>query len=1577
MINNYNLEAGNMKRILIFILSVTMLIPVTPVVAEVKEKVFHVSPSGSDVNDGSEQRPLATLEGVRLLVRRQEKNVPIRVVFHEGEYRFSKGVNFDEMDSGTEDARITYEAAEGEKVIFKGSVKLDTTQFQPVKDQSVLERIPKEARDKVGQLDLKKQGITSLPEFIPNTSSEALGGENIAFYLDGKEQPIAQWPNGNGNYTSWVKVIDKGTATFTTSYGNGAIIQYAEQNPSRWTTAKDFYIGGYPGKDYRYERILGKSVDPENKTVTMAYGSNYGFVNDEAKRWKAFNLLEELDTPGEWYVDRDTLMLYYYPAYSMTNAKFEMALLRENFITMTGVSHITIRGIDFTQTCATAIELKNKCDDIIVENCNFSYIGQKAVFAHGSTRGTLENSNRNIIDGVKNCHIRDNDFYYIGSSAVELTGGNRDTLERGENHITNNYIYQPATITKNSPAISIYGVGNFVEHNVVHYATFHALNFNGNDHTIRYNEFFNVGREQFDAGVIYAGRSLVNHGTEVAYNLVHDYIRTDEKIGYDVLGIFLDDCYSGTIIHHNVFLRGAAGIQVGGGVDNNVYSNILLEIKDNNFNTDNRGEAWESVKDYGFEPVLKNVVNNPAYLSRYPTMKYFANNLEFPWPPYRNRIVGNLTMKPTNFNARMQELGTIENNVVVSELSDFVNPEALDYRVKSNSETAKQLPDILTEEFDIDKIGLQINQNRKELIKPDSQNSSFRKLYPQNGATGIDVRNLTLSWEDAKHADKYKVTIATDPEMKNVVYTKEVHYNFVNVEGLETGLKTYYWTVEAINISRQMKSTWKSSGVPFAFTTALYDVLYKEELGKLIEECEMILNGIVEGDNVGEYKEGTRKAFEESLNYAKELYEKRKGEIKQEQLDAAVLELDRSKSAALGNVNVGYKNIDYMLESPDDWAVLEKPVTIKDGELTLAAAELTDNQACYNVEPEKYEILAFKAKVDFPATGSAWAAFSMRQQEDHKKIYHSSGYCIVVKPNMMELQRYPGGVLVTANNDTLKDGEWHDYEFGVLDKANGVQVIFKVDGKKVFDFIDVDAPVRNNGKFGIFAPKNHSVMLKGADAVPEGPVYLDGRHQAESKPEELNISELFVEKGSWTATGGNISWTDSGLSFISDEKSNILSYAENIAGNKILNFDASFNPGEQYQGIGLRIADEKELPWRTDGYLVVVKRDALELQRFKNGKNEMLSIVDNEYIPEGQKVNIRFGAYEADTDIRIVFYVDGKRVFDCLDYNPVWDEGKFALYDMSQKGLNLYPESNVPVEYGKPVIVERTGTVYYAGQSGIYSGKGSWEKEKAGYDGIDLYVSSSPDASGRWSFSVQPGIYKVYYWNPVLVDGDKNATFILYISGETDTRYMKVDFSRGNANWKDMGVYYASDGTMDLTITGSGEGKIAAGAVRIVKTNADEQKISHLFEKAPGAVVLKVDSQKAFIHRETYEIPDVSPTVVNNTTLVPLRFISEAFGGKVQWDSERSAAIVTIGSYEISFTDNGKHYTLNGQVKDIEQGAEIINGRMMIPLRVVSEAIGKEVFWDDRGLIIIAEKIELNIQNDSDIIESALKALTN
>lgn len=126
--------------------------------------------------------------------------------------------------------------------------------------------------------------------------------------------------------------------------------------------------------------------------------------------------------------------------------------------------------------------------------------------------------------------------------------------------------------------------------------------------------------------------------------------------------------------------------------------------------------------------------------------------------------------------------------------------------------------------------------------------------------------------------------------------------------------------------------------------------------------------------------------------------------------------------------------------------------------------------------------------------------------------------------------------------------------------------------------------------------------------------------------------------------------------------------------------------------------------------------------------------------------------------------------------------------------------------------------------------------------------------------------------------------------------------------------------------------------------------------------------------KQSYEQP---PVELNGSTLVPMRGIFEALGATIDWDSKTQSVLATKGEISVVIVINSDYAIVNGKSVKLAARAQLLNETTMVPLRFVSEALGAEVVWNGttRSITITNQEIEkiLSIeeivnQNDEKIV---------
>jgi hypothetical protein len=462
---------------------------------------------------------------------------------------------------------------------------------------------------------------------------------------------------------------------------------YEGDRPRRWRDISDLWVHGYWAYDWAnsYEKIALLNVEQHLVKTGPPYGI-YGFRKNQ--RFYFVNVLEELDQPGEWFLDRKSGVLYFWPPKDATDRSAHEVLLsqlEQPLVRLTGVSNVTFQGITFEATRGNAIEIRGGESNRIA-GCRICNTGNNAVVIDGG-----------LGNGVISCDIFD-----TGDGGVQLTGGDRQTLKPGGHFVENCHFQRQGRWSKcYVPAIGMTGVGLRASHNLIEDHPHCAILFWGNDHLIEFNEIHHIALETGDVGAIYTGRDYTFRGNRVQCNFIHH----TGGVGMGSMGVYMDDCVSGTEVCSNVFYKVHWAMFIGGGRDHRVENNVFVDC-DPAVRADGRGldksPVWHDMVDDTMRKRLKEVPQ-ALYREHYPEMKsldrYYGppegpelTGKEFQGvPPENNVITQNICIGKwleAGWHAAPEMLQLSDNLTnAVSSLSRTPNDQsrATDFEVKSDS----------------------------------------------------------------------------------------------------------------------------------------------------------------------------------------------------------------------------------------------------------------------------------------------------------------------------------------------------------------------------------------------------------------------------------------------------------------------------------------------------------------------------------------------------------------------------------------------------------------------------------------------------------------------------------------------------------------------------------------------------------------------------------------------------------------------------------------------------------------------------------------------------------------------------
>ncbi len=544
---------------------------------------LYVAPNGSDENNGSIHRPFLTIgRAVAFIGAIANKIDEATIYLRQGTYYLERPLELNQETLGYRDLKLTLASMDGEEATISGAAQVQLD-WEPYDGNIYVANVGAGRKIDAVYVNDQRRIMSRYPNYEENKTLNGYAADAIS------KERVARWKNPNGGYI------------------------------------RALHFGEWGGNSYV---ITGKTPDHELQYEWVG-DNNRGSDMHEFKRMVE-NIFEELDVPGEWFYDKDTGRLYYYPldVRELSEASYSI-VTTEELIRVTGESwerpfrNLQIKEISFVRTHRTlftgtyerplrgdwgmvrvgAIFLEN-AENISVCNSKFVDMGGNAI----------------TISGYNKDHLVDfNDFTHIGATGVLVFGkmsAVRDpSTYDGDNHkteihdfipgpqsedyprkitISNNYFYDIGTNEKQAAAVCM-SISEFVtvSKNTVHHASRAGINIHDGTfggHIIEGNDLFDCVTETADHGPINAwGRdrfwSVPQHdargyfGKEKrAFALLDarntSIIRNNRVHATYAFGIDIDDGASNYEICNNLCI--GVGIKLREGFDRRVHNNMLI-----------------------------------------------------------------------------------------------------------------------------------------------------------------------------------------------------------------------------------------------------------------------------------------------------------------------------------------------------------------------------------------------------------------------------------------------------------------------------------------------------------------------------------------------------------------------------------------------------------------------------------------------------------------------------------------------------------------------------------------------------------------------------------------------------------------------------------------------------------------------------------------------------------------------------------------------------------------------------------------------------------------------------------------
>ena len=513
---------------------------------------FHVAPDGRDTNPGTAAAPFATLTRARDAVRKKVAaglTKDILVLIRGGTYSQTETVTFGREDSGTEDFSITYAAAPGEKVVLSGGRRIAGW------------------KNGAGEIWTAE---------IPEAEAGRLYFRQL--FVNGRRAVRARTPNVEGR-SRWWSIKSCNYSKNKPAPPDVPVVLSVSGKVADYGNVEDVEFVHICNNDMGRKRLA--AVSAADQTLTLSTPNKWnsrvfrfdwylsiptaGGGGQTANLCYLENALEFLDQPGEWYLDRRTGVLSYWPRAGEDMAKAEVVapVLQNTLLAFAGtpgrpVQNVHVRGVrceyvDWSPPawgymglfcCNIAIHREpnpgHRFIDAAVEysharSCSFRDGG----VAHVGAMGVC------LRDGTSQITIEGNEIGDLGGGGIGLGGCNvaagylyaapppgQDDY-RGY-RIANNYIHHCGTDYYGAVGIAQFVVQDcVVAHNLIHDTAYFGMGIAGSqdpkvpfvrNNIVERNHIYNAMKVTVDGAGMYVAMGHYDRGTIIRGNLIHDII---------------------------------------------------------------------------------------------------------------------------------------------------------------------------------------------------------------------------------------------------------------------------------------------------------------------------------------------------------------------------------------------------------------------------------------------------------------------------------------------------------------------------------------------------------------------------------------------------------------------------------------------------------------------------------------------------------------------------------------------------------------------------------------------------------------------------------------------------------------------------------------------------------------------------------------------------------------------------------------------------------------------------------------------------------------------------------------------
>ena len=671
------------------------------------QKIF-VSTVGDDSGDGSEEEPLRTLEKAIDVANemREDSDKLIEILLREGTYSVTNTIKI--INSQKDDSLLKISAYQDEKVTINAGVDIPLSAMSIADSDFTNAIIDKPNAGSVLQYNLKDAQIEDLGEI--SLRGHLISDEKEAqaeLSLNGEVQKLAGWPNGE--YTGLIKPTDSNEYGKRTKSGiaNGCSFQVNYDRPSQWSKPEQAWLSGTIGPNYEFDYYPVSRFDSEEKRVYLSRGALEKYYTEPYYRFE--NVPEELDEPGEYYIDRQSGMLYFYPpedapkdsvlTITMSTPTLDVSGKAPNsMFRIENSKNIVFENLIFKGGRGSAITGKNN-SNIQFINCEINSFGENGIRFDASTDIK-----------ISDCKIHD-----VGQDGILFVScGNYKTLSPSNIVVSNNDIYNFARLERSYKTGIDFGyrcVGATAANNHIHNGPHAGMIFYGVNNDIYGNEFDNLVTEFSDMDALYCNNSNYpwERGNKIHNNYFHDIGKSsmNGRHQINVRAIRTDNRGCGLNIYENLFYNIGDGGNGNGnngigaitaeGTRNRIFNNLFVDCNEAYFNTLQYKEI-ETADDGTLYPdtiinssgvEVANTINGakvadlkkqmenylPVYGKQFPELyNYFYEHPNMSKTnEFKNNMIINIAIPLSNFNGTQNEEGFRGSQMLTAASGNYVS----------------------------------------------------------------------------------------------------------------------------------------------------------------------------------------------------------------------------------------------------------------------------------------------------------------------------------------------------------------------------------------------------------------------------------------------------------------------------------------------------------------------------------------------------------------------------------------------------------------------------------------------------------------------------------------------------------------------------------------------------------------------------------------------------------------------------------------------------------------------------------------------------------------------------------------